>query len=427
MAVEGAIDGVGLPFQEAIDFFRAKVNLPTNKWDDLRHGAQVRAFSVAGVTRDDMLADFRAAMDRARTAGTGYEAFRKTFDEIVDRTGWKFYARGKTEEARRAWRARIIYRTNMRTSYMAGRYQQMTSPAVLRYRPFWQYRHGDSRFPRPLHVALDGKVFAADDPIWKVIFPPNGWGCSCDVRALSQRELKRLGKSGPDPHPDWLKPETRPDSRTGQPEERWPGIDRGWEYNVGHERLHGLVPPELATPLPPLPSPEGFERADPRPDLPPPPPRTPVDPGLLLPEGLPEEDYATAFLGAFGADLDRPALWRDPAGGIVTIDRSLFEQRGPTGEVFALKVDKQGRGRYMRLLAQAVQEPDEIWADWALFGDQVALTRTYLKFYELPRGRSLFALFRWGKLGWSGVTGYDATASRSLLGRSGALLYRRRT
>ncbi len=115
-----AIDGVGLPFPEAIDLFGAKVNLPTQRWDDLRHGAHVRAFSVAGVMRDDMLADFRAAIDRAIREGTGFEDFRATFDRIVDATGWQFNARGATEEERRAWRARVIYSTNMRTAYMAA-------------------------------------------------------------------------------------------------------------------------------------------------------------------------------------------------------------------------------------------------------------------------------------------------------------------
>ncbi len=70
-----------IPFAEAVDFLRGKVNLPTRRWDDLRHDAHVRAFSVAGVTRDDMLADFRAAIEKARKDGTGLQEFRKDFDK----------------------------------------------------------------------------------------------------------------------------------------------------------------------------------------------------------------------------------------------------------------------------------------------------------------------------------------------------------
>jgi len=122
-----AVEANALPFAEAIDFLKGKVNLPTQKWDDLRHAAHVRAFSVAGVVRDDMLADFRMAMAKAREKGTGLAEFRKDFDAIVDRTGWQFNARGGTMEERRAWRARIIYKTNMRTSYMAGQIGRHTS------------------------------------------------------------------------------------------------------------------------------------------------------------------------------------------------------------------------------------------------------------------------------------------------------------
>lgn len=35
---------LNLPFQEQIDFFRAKLNLPTARWDDIWKGAHDRAF-----------------------------------------------------------------------------------------------------------------------------------------------------------------------------------------------------------------------------------------------------------------------------------------------------------------------------------------------------------------------------------------------
>lgn len=415
-----AIDGIGLPFQEAIGFFRRKVDLPTRKWDDLRHGAHVRAFSVAGVTSMEMLADFRAAMEKARSQGTGFEEFRRDFDAIVERTGWSFYARGDSEEKRRAWRAGIIYRTNMRTSHMAGRYRQMSEPAVLAYRPWWRYRHSGAEHPRKYHLALDGKVFRATDPIWKVIFPPNGWGCGCDVEALSERQMRQAGKTGADEHPDWLEPYQAKDPRTGQTETRWPGIDRGWEYNVGEEALAGVVPPELAAPLKPA-----DEISAPS-ELPPLPPARAEDPSRLMPEGLPPEDYAKAFLAEFGADLDRPAFHRDPSGGIVTIDRSLFDARGPDGSVVGLKADKRGRGRYVRLLADAVRDPDEIWVDW--FTDaagNLTLMRSYLRQITIGTQR-LFVLFGWSPRGWLGMTGYDARRGYIERQRRGALLYRRR-
>ncbi|MFZ1326805.1 MAG: hypothetical protein WAT67_12445, partial [Candidatus Contendobacter sp.] len=59
----------------------------------------------------------------------------------------------------RAWRARVIYETNLQTSYAAGRYQQMK--AIAGKRPYWRYRHNDAVVhPREEHLAWDGKMRA---------------------------------------------------------------------------------------------------------------------------------------------------------------------------------------------------------------------------------------------------------------------------
>ncbi len=415
-----AIEGRQLPFGEAIDFLADKVNLPTRRYDDLRHDGHVRGFSVAGVTRDDMLADFRAAVEKARSDGTGLQEFRKDFDAIVDRTGWKFRAPGATEEARRAWRARIIYKANMRTSYMAGRYSQMTDPDVLRYRPWWRYKHSGAQHPRMTHLALDGKVFAASDPIWKVYFPPNGWGCGCDVEALSNRQLKALGKTGPDPWPLGEQYEGR-DPRTGETETRYPGVDRGWEYNVGERWQDGIVPPELREPLPAYGEPSALPA-----ELPPLPEPRPAEPTQILPADLPAERYVDSFLGAFGLKPKQVGYHRDQAGGIVTIGRSMFEARDRSGEVLGLKANKRDRGQYTLLLADAIRDPDEIWVDWAKVASGVVLRRAYLKRVLLPDGRSLLVRFEWTSKGWTAVTGFDTAEDYLARMRAGALLYRRK-
>jgi hypothetical protein len=407
-----------LPFQEAIDFLRGKVNLPTRKYDDVLRQGQVRAFTVAGVTRDDMLSDFRAAVEKARSEGTGFNEFRKDFDAIVDRTGWQFNARGSTDEERRDWRARIIYTTNMRTSYMAGRWAQLTDPDVLRYRPYLQYVHSGAEHPRLQHLAWNGLVLAATDPAWNVMYPPNGWGCGCDVKALSQRDLARLGKNGPDEAPD-LQPYGSIDRRTGQPELRYPGIDRGWDYNVGQEWLQGVVPTELREPLPafgevarpvilpPLPAPAVAKQQD-----------------VLASDQTPE-DYVAGFLSRFGLEPDQSGYHRDSSGGVIGISRALFEQRTPDGTVLGLKSGKRGRGQYALLLADTILEPDEIWIDWAAVASGIVLRRAYLKRVLLPDGRNLFVRFEWTKFGWVAVTGFDTTQDYIENYRRGALVYRR--
>ncbi len=400
------VSATQLPFQEAIDFLKGKVNMPTKRWDDLLRPAQARAFTVAGMTRDDWLSEIRAAVEKARAEGTGFNDFQKTFNEFVDRTGWQFNARGKTEEEQRAWRAAIIYKTNMRVSYMAGRYKQMTDPAVLKYRPYWQYKHSDAIHPRPLHLSWNGMVLSADDPWWNVHFPPNGWGCGCDVIGLSERQLKALGKSGPDQAPPDNGYEGT-DPRTGQPETRYPGVDRGWEYNPGLDWLEGVVPTEMRTAA----AIASTVPAD-RPALPEP----RASKAEILPASLSAETYVNRFLDAFGVKPNSAGYYRDASGGVVTISRDLFSQAGATPSFSA--------GRYALMIAAAIQDPDEIWAAWALAGNaSPMLQRTYIRRFDMGKDGNLLVQFVWTKKGWRAVTSFTATDAEIEALRVGAMLY----
>lgn len=222
---------VGLPFQEQIDLLRDKVLVKTDAWTDIRKGEHTHAAVVAGANRDDVLTGLYTAIRKVAEAGGTIGDLRRDFDEVVAKTGWSY-------KGGRNWRTRVIYDTNLRTSYHAGRYAQMTDPDVRAYRPYWRYRHGDSAHPRPLHLSWNGTILVWNDPWWNTHYCPNGWGCSCWVEPLSARDLSRLGKAGPDQAPDdgtysWT-------SKDGTwTEEAIPnGIDPGWNYNVG-KAAHG--------------------------------------------------------------------------------------------------------------------------------------------------------------------------------------------
>jgi hypothetical protein len=217
-----------LPFKQAVDHFRQKVNVPSAKWADLLDGVHARAFTVAGATKDGMLVDFREAIDEAIADGTTLEQFRQDFDSIVEKYGWE-YNRGRN------WRTRVIYETNLRTAYQAGRYAQMTDPDVLRYRPYWRYKHQDGeKYPRPEHEGWNGLVLDASDDWWHTHYPPNGWGCKCSVIPISRRELAAMGKSGPDSAPPIDAKDVTVNSSAGPISVRTPkGVDPGWGYSVG--------------------------------------------------------------------------------------------------------------------------------------------------------------------------------------------------
>lgn len=216
-----------VPFSEQIAFFRRKLNLKTNAWTDIWQEQHDHAFVVAGANRDDLVADFRAAVDKAISEGGTLDSFRKDFDAIVAKHGWSY-------NGGRNWRSRVIYETNLRTSYAAGRYEQLQ--AVKALRPFWRYRHSDSVLhPRPMHLAWNGLVLHADDPWWRTHYPPNGWGCQCTVEALSHRDLVRLGKDAPDKAPAEDPQEVTVGSKGPSPRvvETPAGVDPGFGYAPG--------------------------------------------------------------------------------------------------------------------------------------------------------------------------------------------------
>lgn len=173
-------------FQEAIDHFRQKTNIPTERWDELAGEEHDVAFVVAGAAKADLLADLRQAVDRAVANGTTRAQFAQEFEGIAARAGWAY-------KGEKNWRAGVIYQTNTRSAHAAGRWAQLTDPDMLKARPYWQWVHGDSVSPRPAHLALHRKIFPADSVFWREMFPPQGFGCKCQVVSLSKAEVKREG------------------------------------------------------------------------------------------------------------------------------------------------------------------------------------------------------------------------------------------
>lgn len=216
--------GFRRPFAEQLAAFRLRLGTlaPTARWDDLWQSEHDRAFMVAGATKADLLADLGLAVDRAIAEGTSLETFRQDFRGIVERHGWHGWT-GEGTAKGEAWRTRVIYRTNMATSYAAGRHAQLVAGGFA----FWVYKHSGAEHPRLDHLSWDGVVLEADHPFWAAHFPPNGWGCGCKVFGARSRDgAKRVGgKPGKDLPDNW----NRIDPKTGAPV----GIGKGWAYAPG--------------------------------------------------------------------------------------------------------------------------------------------------------------------------------------------------
>ncbi len=212
------------PFAEQIAALRLRLGnlVPTSAWDDLQHSAHDRGFMVAGAMKADLLADLGAAIDKAIAEGTGIEAFRKDFREIVTRHGWHGWT-GEGTAKGEAWRTKVIYRTNMATSMAAGRWAQLVDGKFN----YLIYQHSGAKHPRLDHQSWDTVVLPFDHPFWQTHYPPNGWGCGCKARgAHTLAGARRVGGDPDKPLPDGWE---AIDPRTGVQV----GIGKGWDYAPG--------------------------------------------------------------------------------------------------------------------------------------------------------------------------------------------------
>ncbi len=405
-----------VPFPQQIDFIRQKLNIPTRHWTDIYTQEHDWAFMVAGANRDAIVGDFRESIERMIADGGTLEEFRKDFDNIVAKHGWDY-------NGGRNWRSRVIYETNLFSSYNAGRFEQLWNDRDTL--PYWQYHHNDAvTHPREHHLAWDNLVLRADNPWWKAHFPPGGWGCQCYVTGLSEYDIQQQQlKLGDAPAENWQTVEIGQRSPSGPRTVRVPeGIDPGFEYTPGRARLQSAIPPER--PEPPVSGSTGGQGLpNTRPNAPLPEPR-PATPDQLLPEGLTQEEYARAFLQPFGADLDSPAVFRDVIDERLVMGKDLFTDRR-TG---ALKADKRGRGRYLPLLAETVIDPDEIWVrlEWHHAHKKAIVRRRYIAQFSLPNQiLPALAVFEIGADGWSGITVFQPDAHDIDDMRVGVRLYSR--
>lgn len=214
---------VGLPPEELIRYFEEKYQVTSWSWRDLYGAANLSAFTVAKVMKEDILQDIYTALDNAIRDGITADKFIARLGPELKSKGWwgRMFAKdvpgydGMADpldlvQLGSAHRLKTIYYTNLTTGYARGRHAMQKDN--IANRPFWQYKAVLDKNTRKKHASLDGVVIAADDPVWEVLYPPNGWGCRCYVRSLSRLQLEAEGlevTQGELIDTSWIAPEWR--------------------------------------------------------------------------------------------------------------------------------------------------------------------------------------------------------------------------
>ncbi|MDR0722042.1 MAG: phage head morphogenesis protein [Treponema sp.] len=218
------------------------------------HEEHATAFTVAKTMQLDVLSDLHTAVVEAMEQGQSFETFKKTIKPVLQQKGWwgkKDMIDPLTGETVKAQlgsyhRLQTIYRVTMKSAYQKGQYKRTMASDL---HPYLMYRIGPSVHHREEHKSWDGLILPKDDPWWDSHFPPNGWGCKCYTRTVTEARLRKYQAHGiPVPPPadgsgggrfrvKTVAPEvqykTYINKRTGRVEQVPEGIDPAFNWQVG--------------------------------------------------------------------------------------------------------------------------------------------------------------------------------------------------
>lgn len=131
--------------------------------------------------------------------------------------------------------------TWLRTEYDTSVRQAVAGAQFISYREdadlygYWVYLETTSEHPREEHLDLVGNVYKIGDPESDLVFPPNGFNCSCGSEQVDEEYLKENGKT---PRSN---EQSKSDLENGVPEQfRFNPADSGILPKEGHSYFQAL-------------------------------------------------------------------------------------------------------------------------------------------------------------------------------------------
>lgn len=186
---------------KALDTLRkkGKNKVITETFDSISGEAHAKAFTVAKVSQMDILDDIFKEIESFKSNGKSVKEFKDSLIPTLQKKGWwgkheivdPVTGKKKTIQLGTESRIDTILRTNIAVAKSQARFKQQQK--TQESRPYLIYYQQHRETKRKSHAKLDGKIFRADDPNIHRIYPPNGFGCNCIMRSLSERQLKAMG------------------------------------------------------------------------------------------------------------------------------------------------------------------------------------------------------------------------------------------
>lgn len=352
---------------EVYDYLKSKGLKLTFNYDELLKEAHDKAFTVAKITRADLLNDVHESLISAMKSGENFETWKKNIIPTLQKKGWfgeKEIVNPATGEVKKvvidSRRLKTIYSTNMRVSYQKYRYKQMME---LPLSTFWMYRSALLENTRDSHRSLHGTVLPRDHAFWNTNYPPNDWNCKCTVTAHSKRDLERRGIY------DKVVTEKVEDIATPN-----------WAYNVGKtSNLAAISKLNLDDSLSSLTTVNSIKNE--------------------ALKDMSELELKDRFYKTLG--IKEGELFIDKIKDPLVIDDNLFKSaNGYT------KIKKQDRHLYLDEIAKTISDPDEIYLYFN--EEKKILEKKMFRYYKGEGGgkRAIQVIFQYLEDKTVGVTGY---------------------
>jgi len=369
---------------EAINYLKNKGFKLTFDHDELIKEAHHKAFTVAKVTRLDLLNDIHTALNKSLDKGIPFKEFQKSLKSTLQKKGWwgtQDITNPKTGEIKTidigSRRLKNIYDTNMRVAYTKARYdQQMADPINV----YLRYVSELKPTTRVSHANMHGIIKHRDDIWWNKNHPLNGWGCKCKVVAMSKKIIEKRG----------YKIDTSTKTQNI--------AEKDWDYHIGKtgSKVGSLNKIDLDTSLDNLPKVTKNTNYD-----------------KLTNVALLETFYTNLGVNKGDVHIDK-------VGDPMIIDDSLFsDSQG------RLKIKKKDRHLLLDYLPEAIIDPDEIYLEFEKSMNR--LVKKMFKYITINgKKRALMSIFEYNKDKTQGVTLYlldtDSTVEKK---RVEKLIYKR--
>ena len=158
--------GLASAYDGAVDFARQKLGLTDEAVETIRARYGAQALTVTGEVNRTLVTAANKALYEVTEEGLHVAGGMQRMREAFDRAGVTNVQPYLLEN---------IVRTQIAVAYGAGRWNALQDPDIDQIIAGYTYvTVGDDRV-RDSHAALDGTTLPKDDPLWRTIWPPNGY------------------------------------------------------------------------------------------------------------------------------------------------------------------------------------------------------------------------------------------------------------